>query len=84
MHGKVAADRERVGAVKDIAGACGIDDIDGIGGRTLQAAVLRTSSRPPPPRVTATTRQLKRASVASASSLAEPAKPASAGSENTA
>ena len=84
MHGEAGADRERVGAVEDVAGACGVDDVDGIGGAALQAAVFVPAHARRSPRVTAATRQLKRATVASASSSAEPAKPASAGSENTA
>ena len=63
LHVEAGADRERIGAVEDVARARGVDDGDGIGGPPLQAGRSRTSSPLRSPRVTAMTRQLKRASV---------------------
>ncbi len=79
------ADRERIGAVKDIAGTRGVDDIDGIGRLRRFKLPVSYQLTPASPRVTAATRQSKRAIVASASSLGRAGESRrSAGSENTA
>src|SRR5262249_12457788 len=85
-NGQTATDRKRISAVKDIAGAGGVDDIDGIGREVFQMAILVPAHAVTPARHrdNATTRQLNRVTVASASPPAKPAKRASAGSENTA
>ena len=44
-HVQAGADRKGVGAVEDVAGARGVDDVDGIGGLPVQAGRSRTSSR---------------------------------------
>ena len=85
LHGEASADRERIGAVKDIAGARGVDDIDRIGRLAVRAAPFSYQLTP----VLAARDRQPRGSRSARSSpaphrSAEPAKPASAGSENTA
>jgi hypothetical protein len=82
VHFEARADRKDIGAVKDVAGACRVDDGGRIRGAPLQVAVLVPIT--PSLRVTATTRQLNRVSLFSDASSADPAKEASAGSEKTA